>query len=165
MQVAKALGCHVVALVRSDADRELLLAQGADAVLADASAAEVRAAAGGGIDVAIDIVGSDELVLEALRSLAEGGRLVSVGYAGGTIPSVKLNRLLLGNTEVRGASWGPYSRAHPGFMQTQWREITRWLEEGRISRPSVRVYELADAATALASIVASGVRSKVVLAV
>lgn len=163
VQVAKALGCHVVALVRRDADRELLLSQGADAVLTDASAAKIKAAAGGGIDVAIDVVGTDELVLEALRSLAEGGRLVSVGYAGGTIPTVKLNRLLLGNTEVRGASWGPYSRAHPGFMQAQWREITRWLDEGRISRPSVQVCELADAAAALASIEAGGVRGRVVL--
>lgn len=165
VQVAKAIGARVVALVRQDSDRELLLAQGADEVLTTASAAEIRSAANGGIDVAVDVVGSDGLVLEALRSLAEGGRLLSVGYAGGSIPSVKLNRLLLGNIDVRGVSWGPYTRAHPGFMQKQWREIMRWLAEGRIAVPDVKAYGLADAAAALSSVESGGVRARIVLAI
>lgn len=164
VQVAKAIGCHVVALVRSEADRELLLGRGADAVVTEASASEIRAAAGGRIDVALDVVGSDEIVLECLRSLAESGRLLTVGYAGGSIPTVKLNRLLLGNIDVRGVSWGPYTRAHPGFMQTQWREIMRWLAEGRITTPEVRAYPLEDAAAALAAIESGGQRARVVLA-
>ena len=34
------------------------------------------------------------------------GRLVVVGFTGGSIPTVKVNRLLLRNTEVVGAGWG-----------------------------------------------------------
>ncbi|KAB1645146.1 NADPH:quinone oxidoreductase family protein [Gulosibacter chungangensis] len=163
VQVGKAIGARVVALVRSEADRELLLSRGADAVVAEASAAKIREAAGGGIDIAMDVVGSDDVVLESLRSLHEGGRLLTVGYAGGSIPTVKLNRLLLGNIEVRGASWGPYTRAHPGFMQVQWREIMRWLAEGRIATPDVQVFPLEDAAAALATVAGGGVRSRIVL--
>ena len=48
-----------------------------------------------------------------LRSLAEDGRVVVVGFTGGSIPEVKVNRLLLRNTEVIGAGWGAYVMSKP----------------------------------------------------
>ena len=53
------------------------------------------------------------LFTDSLRSLREGGRLVVVGFTGGSIPEVKVNRLLLNNTEVVGAGWGAYVMAKP----------------------------------------------------
>ena len=47
----------------------------------------------------LDPVGGDRFT-DSLRSLREGGRVVVVGFTGGSIPEVKVNRLLLGNTEV-----------------------------------------------------------------
>ena len=54
-----------------------------------------------GVDVAIDTVGGD-VFLEALRSLAWEGRIVVVGFAGGTIASVPANLLLLKNISAMG---------------------------------------------------------------
>src|SRR5439155_1431865 len=61
----------------------------------------------GGADVVIDPVGGDRF-LDSVRSLKQDGRLVVVGFTGGSIPEVKVNRLLLNNTEVVGAGWGAY---------------------------------------------------------
>ena len=67
---------------------------------------------GGGVDLVLDPVGGDRFT-DSLRSLREGGRVVVVGFTGGSIPEVKVNRLLLGNTEVIGAGWGAYAMARP----------------------------------------------------
>ena len=55
----------------------------------------------------LDPVGGDRFT-DSLRSLREGGRVVVVGFTGGSIPEVRVNRLLLNNTEVIGAGWGAY---------------------------------------------------------
>ena len=55
----------------------------------------------------VDPVGGDRFT-DSLRSLREGGRIVVVGFTGGSIPEVKVNRLLLNNLEVVGAGWGAY---------------------------------------------------------
>ena len=57
-------------------------------------------------------VGGDRFT-DSLRSLREGGRLVVVGFTGGGIPEVKVNRLLLNNLEVVGAGWGAYAMGKP----------------------------------------------------
>ena len=67
---------------------------------------------GGGVDIVLDPVGGDRFT-DSLRSLREGGRVVVVGFTGGSIPEVKVNRLLLGNTEVVGAGWGAYVMTKP----------------------------------------------------
>src|SRR5205085_9841284 len=55
----------------------------------------------GGVDVVLDPVGGDRFT-DSLRSLREGGRAVVVGFTGGSIPEVKVNRLLLNNIDVVG---------------------------------------------------------------
>ncbi len=64
------------------------------------------------MEVVFDPVGGS-LFTDSLRSLREAGRLIVVGFAGGSIPEVKVNRLLLGNTEIIGAGWGGYVMSRP----------------------------------------------------
>ena len=64
---------------------------------------EVRAA--GSADIVVDPVGGDR-VTDSLRSLKEEGRLVIVGFTAGSIPEVKVNRLLLNNLSVVGRGLG-----------------------------------------------------------
>ena len=66
---------------------------------------QAKEISGGGVDLVLDPVGGDRFT-DSLRSLREGGRVVVVGFTGGSIPEVRVNRLLLGNTEVVGAGWG-----------------------------------------------------------
>ena len=87
------------------------------------------------MEVVIDPVGGDRFT-DSLRSLREDGRLVVVGFAGGSIPEVKVNRLLLGNTEVIGAGWGAYVMGKPDVNREIGAAVTRMVDEG-VVRPIV----------------------------
>ena len=102
--MAAALGARVIAVVSSTEKVAIAEAAGAHhVVLADGFAAEVRQLTDGrGVDVIVDPVGGERFT-ESLRSLAREGRLLVVGFAGGEIPVVKTNRLLLTYT----TSWEP----------------------------------------------------------
>lgn len=102
IQIAKGLGCRVIALVSSPEKQKIVLEAGADhAVLGEELPTIVKQLTDGhGVDVVVDVVGGD--VTDLLRCLATFGRLMIVGFASGTIPMVKVNRLLLTNTDVRG---------------------------------------------------------------
>jgi NADPH2:quinone reductase len=114
LQVAKALGASTIALVSSEAKKRVAEEAGADQVvlLSESWKEEVKELSGGGVDVVLDPVGGDRFT-DSLRSLRENGRVIVVGFTGGSIPEVKVNRLLLKNTEVIGAGWGAYVMGKP----------------------------------------------------
>jgi len=137
LQVAKALGASTIALVSSEAKAAVAREAGADQVvmLGEGWKDEVKELSGGGVDVVLDPVGGDRFT-DSLRSLRENGRLVVVGFTGGSIPEVKVNRLLLGNTEVVGAGWGAYVMGKPDLNREIGAEVNRMVDEGFI-RPIV----------------------------
>jgi NADPH:quinone reductase len=135
VQVAKALGARVVAAASTPAKRDVVLGLGADhAVAADGLREAVASLPGSArIDVVVDLVGREDLVLDGLRCLDVGGRLLVLGFASGQLPSVALNRLLLNNIDVRGVAWGPYTRARPGFARQQWDELMPMVGNGTVA--------------------------------
>jgi NADPH:quinone reductase len=126
IQVARGLGAGTIAVVSSDEKAEVARAAGADEVVRSDGPwkDEARALSGGGVDVVLDPVGGDRFT-DTIRSLREGGRVLVVGFTGGAIPEVKVNRLLLNNTEVVGAGWGAYVMGKP----EAWREIGAAVSE------------------------------------
>lgn len=150
IQVGKGLGARVIALVSTPEKAELATAVGADhAVLSPDFLPEVRELTGpAGVDVVLDVVG-EPLVTDLLRSLGPEGRLLVVGFTGGAIPSVKVNRLLLNNIDVRGVAWGAFAPARPGYLKAQWERLVPLMESGAIDPPIGAVYELDQVADAL----------------
>jgi NADPH:quinone reductase len=123
---------------------------------------EAKELSGGGVDVVIDPVGGDRFT-DSLRSLGEGGRVVVVGFTGGSIPEVRVNRLLLNNTEVIGAGWGAYVMSKPDVNREIGAEINRLVDEGFV-RPIVGArFPLERAKEALELIDGRGATGKVVL--
>ncbi|HEY3758857.1 MAG TPA: NADPH:quinone oxidoreductase family protein [Solirubrobacteraceae bacterium] len=164
LQVARGLGARAIAVVSSDEKAEVARAAGAAEVLrADGPwKDEAKELTGGGVDVVLDPVGGERFT-DSLRSLREDGRLVVVGFTGGSIPEVKVNRLLLGNTEVVGAGWGAYALARPQLCREIGDAIARMIEDGTV-RPLVgEHFPLAEAAQALAAIDERRATGKVVL--
>jgi NADPH2:quinone reductase len=137
IQVARAAGARTIALVSTEAKGEVARAAGADEVVlvGDGWKDEVKELSGGGVDVVLDPVGGDRFT-DSLRSLREDGRLVVVGFTGGSIPEVKVNRLLLGNTEVVGAGWGAYAMAKPEVTRRIGAALSKMIGEGFI-RPII----------------------------
>src|SRR6187200_792093 len=164
IQVAKGLGCRVIGVVSSDEKERVAREAGADEVLRSDGPwkDEAKEASGGGVDVVLDPVGGDRFT-DSLRSLGEGGRAVVVGFTGGSIPEVRVNRLLLNNTEVVGAGWGAYVLGKPDLCREIGAEIGRLIDSGHV-RPIVGAsFPLDRAADALELIDDRGATGKVVL--
>ncbi len=137
LQVAKGLGARTIAIVSSDAKERVAREAGADHVLRSDGAwkDEAKEVSGGGVDIVLDPVGGERFT-DSLRSLAEGGRVVVVGFTGGSIPEVKVNRLLLSNIEVIGAGWGAYVMSKPDVVRQIGAEIAQLIDQGFV-RPIV----------------------------
>jgi NADPH2:quinone reductase len=164
LQVAKGLGARTIAVVSSDDKEQVARSAGADQVVRSDGPwkDEAKEWSGGGVDIVIDPVGGDRFT-DSLRSLAEGGRAVVVGFTGGSIPEVKVNRLLLNNTEVVGAGWGAYAMGKPRLHNEIGDALEKLIEDGFV-RPIVGArFPLEDAADALELIDGRGATGKVVL--
>src|SRR4249919_4014993 len=151
LQVAKGLGARTIGVVSTREKGDFARAAGADeVVLVDGFKDAVRELTGGrGVDVVFDVVGGDAFT-DSLRCLAELGRLLVVGFAAGQgIPEVKVNRLLLGNLDVRGVGWGGYAMTRPSYMHEQWDRLLPMIESGVVSPHVGATYELAEFGRAL----------------
>ncbi|MEV4144466.1 NADPH:quinone oxidoreductase family protein [Amycolatopsis sp. NPDC049691] len=164
IQIAKALGARVLAGVRRSGTEEFLRGLGADAVvpLAEGWPGRVRELTGGsGVDVVVDPVGG-AVFDDAVRVLAPEGRLVVLGFAGGAIPVVKVNRLLLRNVSVVGAGWGEFLRTKPAALRETADALAK-LVAGGLRPPVTATYPLARGAEALRDLAAGKIIGKAVL--
>jgi NADPH2:quinone reductase len=162
VHVARALGARVTAVVSTDAKAELARAAGAADVVRIGDSWKDDVIAAGRPDVIIDPVGGAAFT-DSLRTLNEGGRMVVVGFAAGTIPQVRVNRLLLNNISVVGAGWGAFAFSKPDLNREIGAAIDTILSAGDI-RPIVGArLPLESAATALALIEDRAAQGKVVL--
>ena len=164
LQVAKGLGAKTIALVSSEAKRAVAERAGADQtlLLGDGWKDAVLELSGGGVDMVLDPVGGDRFT-DSLRSLREGGRLVVVGFTGGSIPEVRVNRLLLKNTEVIGAGWGAYVMGKPDLNREIGAAVNGMVDAGFV-RPIVgERFPLERAADALKTLDERRATGKIVL--
>ncbi|MCU1588129.1 MAG: Alcohol dehydrogenase zinc-binding domain protein [Frankiales bacterium] len=164
IQLAKVMGARVIAVVSSEEKGEVARKAGADdVVLADGFLAQVKELTGGrGVDLVMDPVGGDRFT-DSLRSLAQEGRLLVVGFTGGTIPEVKVNRLLLNNISVVGVGWGAFWMRGPAYLQEQWARLLPHLENGSLDPLVGNSYPLEKAADALLELDERRALAKVVL--
>jgi NADPH2:quinone reductase len=164
LQVAKGLGARTIAVVSSDDKEQVARDAGADEVVRSDGPwkDQVKELSAGGVDLVLDPVGGDRFT-DSIRSLREEGRVVVVGFTGGSIPEVRVNRLLLNNTEVIGAGWGAYIMAKPEVNRQIGAAVDELMQRGFV-RPIVgQRFPLEEAAEALKTIDGRGALGKVVL--
>jgi NADPH2:quinone reductase len=164
LQVARGLGARTIAVVSSDEKERVARAAGADEVVRSDGdwRDQAKELSGGGVDMVLDPVGGDRFT-DSLRSLRATGRVVVVGFTGGSIPEVRVNRLLLNNTEVIGAGWGAYILSKPEVNREIGAAVNRLVDEGFVT-PVVGVrLPLERAADALKLIDGRAATGKVVL--
>ncbi|MCP2252098.1 NADPH2:quinone reductase [Prauserella aidingensis] len=164
IQLAAAMGAHVVSVVSTEDKARFVSSVGShDVVLADGFKDSVAELTGGrGVDVVVDPVGGDRFT-DSLRSLAPLGRLLVIGFTAGDIPTVKVNRLLLNNIDVRGVAWGAYVMADPTRLRTEWDVLVPYLESGVVDPPIAATYPLSRAGEAVAQLEDRAVLGKVVV--
>ena len=162
IQLAKVLGARVIAVVSTEEKGELARKAGADEVVpADGFLAAVKEL--GGADLVMDPVGGDRFT-DSLRCLRPEGKLLVVGFTGGSIPEVRVNRLLLNNVSVVGVGWGAFWMTRPAYLQEQWARLLPHLASGDLDPLVGNSYPLERAAEALLELDERRALAKVVIA-
>ena len=165
LRLAPAWGAaRTIAVVSTEDKVEVAkAARATDVVLAEGFKDAVKELTDGrGVDIVVDPVGGDRFT-DSLRSLAPGGRLLVIGFTGGEIPTIKVNRLLLNNVDAVGVGWGAWAMSHPGYLLEQWAELEPLLASGRVSAPEPVVYPVERAGEAIASLEDRTAKGKVVV--
>lgn len=124
---------------------------------------EVKKLTGGrGADVIFDPVGG-KVFDESVRCVNWEGRILVVGFASGTIPSLPTNLALVKNFSVVGVFWGNYARRDPKTLNDSLATLLEWYAKGEL-RPLVsRTFPLERTADALNALVNRQSTGKVVV--
>ena len=149
--VGRAMGLHVIAGASSSAKRALATDYGAEASI-DTVGEDVKTRAkelsGGGVHLVYDPVGG-ALAEAGLRSLRDDGQLLVIGFAGGEIPKLPANQILLRNRRVTGVDWGGWVGGHQAENQALLGNVLAAIERGELNPIEPKAYALDDVATAL----------------
>jgi NADPH2:quinone reductase len=108
VQLGKALGARVVAVVSDEAKAAFCRGLGADeaVVVGDEPVApRIREVLGGGADLVYDPVGGD-LAEDVITALGRGGRFLAIGFASGRWPQIDAHALVVTNTSFVGVIAG-----------------------------------------------------------
>lgn len=167
IQVARGAGARVFAVVSSEEKAEVARSAGADRAFlssGDWVSRVLDATRGKGVGVVLDSVGGD-IFDQSLKCLAPEGRLLVVGFAGGRIPEVKVNRLLLNNVDVVGVAWGAFIMQKPQLTPEIAKALAALADKGFVEPVVGQVFPLEQAAQALRELESRRATGKVVLRV
>lgn len=67
----------------------------------------------------------------SIKCIAWNGRLLVIGFTGGTIEKVAMNRILLKNISVVGLHWGMYAVKEPETGPKVWQGIFDLVNSGK----------------------------------
>jgi NADPH2:quinone reductase len=166
VQVAKAMGAYVIGAAGGAEKLAIAERCGADAVVdyrEDGLSARVKELTGGrGADVVFDPVGGSDF-REYLRSVAWNGRYLVVGFAGGEIPTVGLNLVLLKSVSIVGVAYGAAARLDPAANAENFAQLFRWYDEGLLHPVIGQRFPLEDAAEALRVVSGRSALGKVII--
>jgi NADPH2:quinone reductase len=168
IQLSKALGARVIATASSQVKREFCLQQGADHAIDYGDPSWVdrvkEITNGHGADVIYDPVGGEVLELST-KCIAPEGRLLVVGFASGTIPSIAANRVLLKNMSLVGVFWGQYVSDKPGYLLETHERLCELFAANKINPVVGRTLPLSQAPFALRELADRKIRGKSVLVI
>lgn len=172
VEVGKQLQARVIACASTEEKRAVARAHGADLVLPVTNFREQvkEFTSGRGADVILDPIGG-EVFDESLRAIAIEGRILPIGFAGGRIPQIPANILLVKNASVLGfnygtyAGWGPTDerKIYAPRMQAMMAQLIDWAQSGRIKPRLSHCFELSRYAEAMDTVLARKNAGKVAL--
>lgn len=136
VQLGKAAGARVIGVVGGPEKAEYCTRLGADLVIdrhTDDFVPLVKEFTGDkGADVVFDPVGGDAYA-GSTKCIAFEGRIVIIGFAGGTIPTPGLNHALIKNYSIIGLHWGLYKEHNRAVIEECHTELAALAASGAIA--------------------------------
>lgn len=168
VEIGKAMGARVIAAASSAEKLEVARQAGADELI-NYQTDDVRErlktlTKGQGVDVIIDPVGGD-LFETVFRSIAWNGRMLVIGFASGTIPSLPANLPLLKGAAVLGVFWGAFAQRQPQDNVDNFQQLFAWYAQGKLKPLVSQTFSLEDTAEAINTLAARKAVGKLVIKV
>eukprot|EP01006_Ploeotia_vitrea_P022087 TRINITY_DN5449_c0_g1_i2.p1 TRINITY_DN5449_c0_g1~~TRINITY_DN5449_c0_g1_i2.p1 ORF type:complete len:285 (-),score=28.02 TRINITY_DN5449_c0_g1_i2:15-869(-) len=137
VELGKLLGATVIAAASSEEKLQLARQAGASETvnysnLKDFKDQVMTKTGGRGVDVVYEVVGG-EVFTQCTRVMAPLGRLLVVGFASGTIPTIPANIPLIKGFSVVGVRAGAEMRRNPAFALEMNKKVQEWGAEGKLS--------------------------------
>ena len=145
VEIGKLMGATVIAQARGADKLKVAQAAGADHLIDASEDLRERVKALGGADVVYDAIGGDTFKA-AFRATNPEGRLLPIGFAGGEVPQIPANHLLVKNLDVIGFYIGGYLKFRPEVVRNSFETLFRWHSEGRIKPHISHTLPLTDVA-------------------
>ena len=168
IEIGKAMGARVIAAASSAEKLEVARQAGADELInyqdEDIRERLKTLTQGQGVDVVIDPVGGD-LFETVFRSIAWNGRMLVIGFASGTIPSLPANLPLLKGAAVIGVFWGSFAQRQPQDNVANFQQLFAWFAEGKLKPLVSQTFALEDTAQAINTLAARKAVGKLVIKV
>ncbi|WP_171173771.1 NADPH:quinone oxidoreductase family protein [Ruegeria sp. HKCCD8929] len=131
VEIGKLMGATVIAQARGEDKLAVAKAAGADHLIDASEDLRARVKELGGADVVYDAIGG-AVFNAAFRATNPEGRLLPIGFAGGEVPQIPANHLLVKNLTVIGFYIGGYLKFRPEIVRDSFRTLFAWHAEGRI---------------------------------
>lgn len=160
VEIGKLLGASVIATAGSEEKLAVARTHGADHVInyrtENFRDAVLDITGGRGANKVYDPVGG-EVFMQSLRCMAPEGRIMPVGFAGGEVPQIPANHLLVKNLSVVGLNLGLYfgwgkvdlRYEYEDRMREHIRQMFDWFEAGKINPVVNQTYPLEDCQIAM----------------
>lgn len=174
IEISKKMGAKVIACASTQAKLDAACAHGADTGLnyrdGEFRDAVLSLTDGRGADVIFDPVGG-KVFEESLRCVAPEGRLIPMGFAGGDIPQIPANILLVKNATAIGIYWGyymgwgrvPFPPERRAAVRAAFATLSDWVVEGALKPYTQRTFALESYEEALAVLASREVIGRVAL--
>lgn len=169
VQLGRAAGARVIGVVGSAAKAQVAQDCGADVVIDRSQydqaglVAALREACGRrGADVVYDPVGGDAFTAST-RVVAFEGRILVVGFAGGTVPKPALNHALIKNYAILGVYWGLYRMRAPDVISQAQQALSELLAAGSLHPLVSTVLDFDRAPAGLADLAAGRSTGRIVV--
>jgi NADPH2:quinone reductase len=153
VEIGKVLGAQVIATAGGPEKCAIARAHGAERTIdyksedvrdrVKALAAELSGGAKSGVDVVYDPVGG-EMFDASLRAVSWNARILVVGFAGGGVPQIPANILLVKNVAALGFYFGSWRQRRPDIVARGFAALNQMYAAGRLKPLVSQCFDLGD---------------------
>ena len=165
VEIAKAYGANTIAAAGSDEKSKTCKAHGANSTInynKETFRNSLKKLAPNGVNLVIDMIGG-EIADDAIKNLSWEGKFIIIGFAGGKIPKIPANRLLLKSSSAIGLYWGQYAFINPPLIGESFDKLMKMYEEKKLKPKIGKIFKLEEASKALEFLLSRANTGKIIL--
>ena len=165
VEIAKAYGANTIAAAGSDEKCKTCKAHGANSTInynKETFRNSLKKLAPNGVNLVIDMIGG-EIADDAIKNLSWEGKFIIIGFAGGKIPKIPANRLLLKSSSAIGLYWGQYAFINPPLIGESFDKLMKMYEEKKLKPKIGKIFKLEEASKALEFLLSRANTGKIIL--